>query len=351
MKQKYSSITLAPFSCSQMSINQMIKLTLICLIPHIIMLAVTSGIGSLQLLILIVLAAISSELTYNTAKGLGIKLSWSTLLQGVLIGLLLPTTYVPAAAFVITFVVLLLEKIIFTNFAQSWVNTIALTVIILYFMSPDFFPNFLLEPEHVQQTNVGMRLFSDGLLSVARYDVRITNFLNTTIFNSLGLSVPEGYITLFWDSGSPIPAFRFNALTLFVSTILFLSKTLGSLMPTIFLATYSFLVYMFSLYPYADIIGNGDILLALFTGGTMFSSFFLIGWFGTTPLTVKGKVLYGLCSGIIAFFICGAGTSSVGILFVILILNTICPLILQAETKAYIVKIKKNFELTQMARR
>ncbi len=249
MRQKYDTITLAPFCSSQLSINEMMKVLLFCLIPHIIILAVTLGIGSLQLLLVVVLSAVCSELVYNTIFKKIVKVSWSTLLQGVLIGLLIPPNYLSVSALVMTFIVLFFEKMIFSDFAQSWINTVALTVIILYFVSPDFFPDFLLAPENVQQNNVGMKLFSDGLLSVSRYDVRITSFLNSTLFNSLGISVPEGYITLFWDSHSPIPAFRFNVLTLFVSTILLLTKTIDFIIPTVFLIVYSFLVYMFSLYP------------------------------------------------------------------------------------------------------
>ncbi len=351
MSQKYSTITLAPFRCSHLSVNEMIKVILFCLIPHIILLTVSSGFQALQLPFTILLAAIFSEVLYRTLFKKTIRIGWSTILQGVLIGLLVPSDYLTIAAFIITFLVLFIEKVIYSSFAQSWINSVVLTAVILYFVSPMYYPNFLLPPESVQQTNVGMKLFSDGLLTVARYDARITNFLNTSIFNYIGLSVPEGYITLFWDSQSPIPAFRFNAITLLTSTALFLSKTIDIIIPTVFLLAYSFLVYMFSLYPYAEIVGNGDILLALFTGGTLYSAFFLLGWFGTIPLTVTGKILYALCAGILSFLICGAGTSTIGILFVILILNIVCPIILQIETKFYVSKIRKINTLMQEVQR
>ncbi len=351
MRQKYSTLTLAPFCSSHLSINEMIKVLILCLMPHIIMLAVTSSIESLQLLFLIQLAALCSELLFNLIHKKGFKLSWSTVLQGLIIGLLVPTGYIPIAAFLITLVILFFERMIFMSFAQSWVNTIALTVIVLYFVAPEYFPTFLIEPETLQQQNMGAQLFSDGVLTVSRFDIRITSFLNTAIFNRLGISVPEGYVTLFWDSGSSIPAFRFNVFTLLASIFLFLTKTIDFILPTVYLFIYAFLVYMFSLYPYADIIGSGDILLALFTGGSMFSAFFLLSWFGTTPLTILGKIIYGIASGILAFFICGAGTSSIGIIFVVLVLNILCPIILQVETVCYVSHLKKSFTQEQEAGR
>ncbi len=347
MRQKYNNLTLAPFCCSHLSINEMIKVLLLCLLPHIIMLAVTSSIESLSLLFIIVVAAICSELAYNLIYKKGLRISWATLLQGVIIGLIVPTGYIPIAAFLITLVILFFERMIFMSFAQSWINTIALTVIVLYFVAPDYFPEFLIDPEALQQHNVGMKLFSDGLLNVSRFDVRVTNFLNATFFNPFGISVPEGYMTLFWDSQSVIPAFRFNVFTLIASMILFLTKTVDYVLPIVFLFVYAFLVYMFSLYPYADIVGNGDILLALFTGGTMFCAFFLIGWFGTAPLTLIGKIMYGIAAGILGFFICGAGTSTVGMVFVILVLNILCPIIQQIETLCYVSKLRKVFSTEQ----
>ncbi len=142
MRQKYNTITLAPFCCSHLSLNEMVKVLLLCLLPHVIMLAITSSFSSLRLFFIIVLAAVCSELLYNVLYKKGLKVSWSTLLQGAIIGLLVPTNYLPVVAFLITLTVLFFERMIFLSFAQSWVNTIALTVIMLYFVAPEYFPAF-----------------------------------------------------------------------------------------------------------------------------------------------------------------------------------------------------------------
>ncbi len=350
MKPKYTHLTPAPFCASHLSVNEMIKVLLLCLLPHIIMLIVTMSLESLRLLSFTILAAVFSELLYKATHKHSISLSWSTILQGTIIGLLIPTGYLPVIAFIITFTILFFEKVIFMNFAQSWINTIALIMIVLYFVAPSFFPDYLIAPENLQQHNIGMKLFSDGILSISRFDVRITTLLNTAFFNTLGISVPEGYITLFWDSGSTIPAFRFNVLTIIASMVLFLTKTIDFTLPAIFLFVYTALVYAFSLYPYAEVIGNGDILLALFTSGTLFSAFFLIGWFGTTPLTLVGKIIHGIIAGFLAFLFCGAGTASIAIFFVIIVLNVLCPIILQIETVCYVSKMKKVFATAKDSR-
>ena len=75
------------------------------------------------------------------------------------------------------------------------------------------------------------------------------------------------------------------------------------------------------------------MILALLTSGILFSSVFLIQWYGTIPVTVFGKVLLGVITGIIAFAIIGCGTSPVGMAYTIICSNIICMVIRIFEEK------------------
>ena len=67
----------------------------------------------------------------------------------------------------------------------------------------------------------------------------------------------------------------------------------------------------------------------------MIAAFLLLQWPGTTPLTIVGKVIYGVLAGVFAFLIMGAGTSPIGAMFVILLSNLISPLIQLLEDLIY----------------
>ncbi len=350
MKDKYKKITLAPFCYSRLSINEMIRILLLCILPHVVMLVITQSYASISLFFLMIFVSICSELLHSLILRTGIKISWSTILQGALIGLLIPATYSPVTASIIALMVFFLEKVIFKNFAQFWLNPIIIIALVLYFIHPDLYPIFMLMPENVQFTNIGTRLFTDNLLSISELDTQISTFLNTHFLNTLNMQLPKGYFTLFFDAQTTIPAFRFNAITILSSIFLFSTKTLDYLIPTLFLIIYSALVYFFSLFPYANIIGSGDILLALFTSGTLFSTFFLITWFGTTPKTIYGKIIFAIIAGILAFLICGAGTSCVGMLFVILLLNILSPIIIHIESIIYDKKLRKHLDTAKIVR-
>lgn len=350
MKDKYKKITLAPFCYSRLSINEMIKIMLLCILPHVIMLLVTKSFASVSLFFSMIFVSVCAELLYNLVLRTGVKVSWSTILQGALLGLLIPSTFSPLIASVTALIIFFFEKIIFKHFAQFWLNSVILTAIVLYFISPELYPTFMLLPENVQFANIGTRLFTDNVLAVSELDNQITSVLNNGFLNTLGMQLPEGYITLFFDAQTTIPAFRFNAITLASSIILFASKTIDYLIPVIFIAVYSLLVFLFSLFPYGNVIGSGDILLALLTSGTLFSAFFLITWFGTTPKTIYGKIIFAISSGVLAFLICGAGTSCIGMLFVVLLLNISTPIILHIESIFYDTKLRKNLEATGITR-
>ena len=83
------------------------------------------------------------------------------------------------------------------------------------------------------------------------------------------------------------------------------------------------------------------MLLAFCTGGTLFIAFFILGWFGTTPLTPAGKCAYGATGGLLMFFICGGGTSSAGALFTVIILNVLSPAMQYIEDVFYGIRLNK----------
>ena len=231
---------------------------------------------------------------------------------------------------------------LFGGFAESWINPVAYTVIIIYFLGISFFPEFLITKMYLETGNPGMQLIQNGDIPVLKFDSSITFWLNTHIFSHIGIEIPTGYLSMFWDTQSPIPAFRFNLLTLLSSMILISVSIINWIVPTSFLLTYGILVRLFSQTPFTGLVGQGDLLLAFLTSGTLFVAFFIVDFYGTTPITNFGKLLYGVVVGIIAFFITGCGTSPIGAMFTVLFANVISPIILLIEDKIYSIWINKT---------
>ena len=313
--RKNNTLTLRPFHYVTPSISTMTILMLCVLCPHIVMLFVTSSFQSLLLILSCILSSFAAEaidalLIRKRTPNIPV-----TLLQGILTGMFLPPSYPVVTVFLLTFITLFIVKYSFGEIAGSWVNPVAFSIVMAYFIGALWFPTYIISPMTLQAHNASLIMIKDGVFPVHSFDMVITGFLNSTVFAKLGTNIPEGYMSLLWDNGAVIPAFRFNLFTLIGSLVLFATRSLSWEVPVSFLATYSFLVWLLCPIFAGGSLGNGDIILALFTSGTLIAAFFVLSWYGTVPMTVVGKLCYGISTGVAAFFIAGYGLSAAGAMF------------------------------------
>jgi Na+-translocating ferredoxin:NAD+ oxidoreductase subunit D len=339
--ERYKTVSLRPFKFLEPSVHTQSLAILIVLLPQIFMLLLSESFASL-----IVLA--SSFLASFAAEGIDCALhrknhfsGLTPSVQGIIIGLLLPSTYPPVSVFAIIFITLLIAKYAYGGFANAWVNPVAITITVAWIIGMSKFPPFQVTFEQLQIHNPSLALIHDGVFPTLPFDTRITAFLNSYVFRMFGVSIPEGYISLFWDSQSLIPAFRFNFITLLSSIVLFATNSIGSIIPAMYLIVYSILVAFAGPLFYHGAPGQGDVLLALLSSGTLFCSIFVLEWYGTTPVTQWGKIIYGISAGIICFFITGCGTSPVGSVFTVLIANIFSPVIQYIEDRMSEKYLKK----------
>lgn len=332
MSKTRKGILQSPFIYVSPSTKTVFSVMLCLLLPQIAMLFVTRSFKSLFVILSAVLAALLAEAIYGVRKRPSVVTWLVALLQGLLVGFLLPSSYPPVAVFIICLCSMLFGKYAFEGFAASWVNPVALSVAVAYLIYAHPFPPFMAELSILREKNSVLTLIQGGQFPLLPFDSRITDFLNKNVFRWFGMEIPDGYVTLFWDSGSPIPAFRFNLLNLLASLILFSGDMLGLMVPASFCLAYGLLVRFVPISYIAGVQLYGDIFLAFLTSGVLFSTLFILQWFGTVPFTVWGRLLYGLCAGLFSYLILGYGTSSVGYVFVVLVMNFISIIIQGFET-------------------
>lgn len=338
----YRKVTLKPFSYITPSLNSMFIAFIILLIPQLVMLAVTASFKSLLIILCSTLGAVFSNFLYTFYKKQSNFSFLSSIVQGIVIGMLLPSGYWPVAVFFITACSIFLSKYIFGGFASCWANPAAVTIAVAYFLNSSAFGSYILTSADLQSRNAALALIQNNVFPIASLDSDITAFLNSTVFSWFKVSVPEGYVSLFWDTHSVIPAFRFNFITLISSIILISFDMVDVVIPAIFLTVYSLLVKFLGPLFVGGVAGQGDIILSLLTSGTLFCTLFILQWFGSTPISLIGKIVYGILAGVFAFFIVGFGTSPVGYVFTVLVMNTISPMVHVVENKIIRKRIEKN---------
>lgn len=256
------------------------------------------------------------------------------LITGLLIGFFLPVNSGFVFSFLIAFMSYFFSWGIFGGKGFSWVNPVMLAACIASVCKPEYFGQPVGFDRIVSGGSVFAAMESSGLLQTPA-DQYVTSMFNSTFLHSVGVTLPEGYISLFLHHPSAIPAFRYNLLTLGASIILLSAKIIHKTLPFTFLIVYGLLVYLFPSAGQANALGRGDVLSAILTSGALFSAFFVMNDGGSTPRSWEGRCLTGILTGIFAFCITGPGAIPAGIPFAVLLADCINPLIEWLESSFY----------------
>lgn len=82
-------------------------------------------------------------------------------------------------------------------------------------------------------------------------------------------------------------------------------------------------------------ISGGDILMALLSGGLIFGATFMITDYVTAPVTKPGRLIYGAGCGLITFLIRKFGGYPEGVMFSILIMDSLAPFLNKITRRKY----------------
>ncbi|MDR1748221.1 MAG: RnfABCDGE type electron transport complex subunit D [Spirochaetaceae bacterium] len=342
MKASYHNIAMSSYLYNKPSVSRSSLYILLALLPQLIMLAVTASYRSLIIIACTCAGFVLAEFLGNALRKKQTLNDGTALVAGLLTGMFFPAEFSFVMAFCITFGTALLTKQLFGSGGCCWINPVMTAVVLAYFHAPLFFP-YLVTPAGVDLAGTPFAAAS-GVFTAAAPDAAITTGLNSGFLQRLGIFLPDGYVTLFRDTGASIPALRFNLLTLAASVFLIACGTLNWRLPACYLFMYGLLVWVFSLYPFGGGFLHGDMLFALLTSGTLFCGFFILDYQGTVPLSPAGKAVYGLIAGFFAFIFSGAGGSPVGALFTVLAVNCVSPLIGLVEEWGFQEIRKKEME-------
>ena len=316
------NILIRPFIYKAESIGVESLKMILLLAVQIFMLFFTKSFSALLIIFSSTLASVLAEIVViKVFNQIEYNSYIIAVLQGIVAGMIVPETYPFVTVFFAVFFIMFVIKYLFGGFADAWINPVVFVVAVLWFVGGKLFPDFLITSDYFCSRNPSQLLIESGAFPVSSFDSSVTETLNNTIFGLFKVSIPEGYISLFWDTHSVIPAFRFNFITLISSIILYGSNLIKAIIPSTFLVVYLLLVRFLSPLFCNGIPYQGDMLLALLTSGTLFYATFVLQSYGTTPISFVGKFLYGFFAGVFAFVITGCGTSSTGMAFTVLLSN------------------------------
>ncbi|MEL3906008.1 MAG: RnfABCDGE type electron transport complex subunit D [Treponema sp.] len=323
----------APYIYSSADTRRTSILVLFLLLLQLILMGIVQDFAGILLIVCTGIGALTASLLIAYTEGV-LSFDIHALLTGVLIGFFFPFECGLIFSFFIAFMSYFLSWGVFGGKGNSWINPVMLAVCIAAVSKPDCFTQPVALDAIYLHGSVFNALEAYSPIRMSA-DQAVTSMLNSTFLHSIGVTLPEGYISLFLLFPSKIPALRYNILLLISSIVLLSVKAIHKTLPFAFLTTYSALIYLFSVPAHAGTFTGGDILSALLTSGALFSAFFVMNDGGSIPRSWTGRLISGVLTGIFAFCIAGPGINPAGIAFAVVSANCINPVIERLELYFY----------------
>lgn len=323
----------SPFIRTRPTVSRMSVMVLLSLVPQIALIALARDWRAIANVAASLAGFAAAELTESLSDRKNRFDDGTVVAAGIICGLLLPSTLSPFAAFLSAFTGMFFSRVAFGGLGCYWMHPVAVSVCVAYVSHSASFPQPLIGADGIRMAGDAFGALKLDSFTLIPTDQTIADFANSGPLAPFGMHLPEGYVTLFWESPSTIPAFRYNALTLAASIVLIACNAIDWIVPSAFLLAYAVLVRFLSLAPFAVAPAGGDILFSLLTGGVLFVAFFVLSDFSATPRSRTGKAVSGALSGALAFALCGPGGSPVGAAFTVVAINAINPLIEFAENR------------------
>lgn len=321
----------------------------LCLLPAAVWGIYMFGIPAAMVLGVALATALAAEALFSSFFRLFTLWDGSAFLTGLLVGMNMPPgvpLYIPFTASLFAIGVV---KWTFGGLGRNWMNPALAARVFVFFswtgpMTRWSFPAILRGADRVSAATP-LGFLKTGMLDMdspartpmeflSRHgyprsltDSFITDWLNARVLEPLGISMPQGYVDIFLGF-IPGSIGEVSALLLLAGTIYLLGKRIiAPEIPAAYFGVFSLMVWIFGGLRFGGELFSGDILFQLFTGGLMLGVFYMATDVVTSPLTRKGRIIYGCGAGMLTYLIRFYGSFPEGVSLAIIMMNIFVPII------------------------
>ena len=232
----------------------------------------------------------------------------SAIVTGLLLGMNLPASVPIYVAIIGSFIAIVVVKQLFGGLGQNFANPAIAARIVLMLSFP-------------QMTQwVKPYWYTDYVDAETSATPLAANWLE---FTENGIAYKMAPFTLgemfFGETGGCIG--ETCALALIIGGLfLIITRVISAAAPIAFIGSFALLTFIYT--------GSSvETLYGILAGGLLIGAFFMATDYATTPVTTKGKIVFGLGCGIITFIIRSFGSYPEGVSFSILLMNLLTPYI------------------------
>lgn len=238
----------------------------------------------------------------------------SAVVTGIILAMNLPVTIPLWIAVLGSFIAIAVVKQLFGGLGQNFANPAITARIVLMVSFPSAMTKWVLPFEYrnsVDAVTGATPLVLQGMSAdkLAEINQEIPSYLDLFLGN-VGGCLGET-----------------SALALLLGGLYLIArKIINPAVPFVFIGSLALLSF----------IAGGDPFYEILSGGVFLGAFFMATDYATTPISTKGKIVFGLGCGIITFVIRHFGSFPEGVSFSILLMNILTPYIEQCtRTKIF----------------
>ena len=300
------TLSISPHIHSSLSIRKIMLDVIIALVPALGMGIYFYGTQALYPVVISVLTAVITEIIISKIRGLKTITNGSAIVTGLLLAMIIPPgvpLWLPAVGAVCA---VILGKEVFGGLGRNIFNPALIGRAILMASWPTFMTTWL-----APQPGLFKRI--DTITSATPLAIVKLN---------LAQELPSYWNLFIGNIGGSIG--ETSALALLLGAIyLFIRKRISWHIPVSYIGCVALLSWIFG----HNGLFAGDPLFSILSGGLILGAFFMATDYVTTPITPKGKIIFGLGAGIIVVLIRLKGGYPEGVCYSILLMNAVTPLI------------------------
>lgn len=233
----------------------------------------------------------------------------SAIVTGLLLGMNLPATvpfYIPVIG---SFVAIVIVKQLFGGIGQNFANpAIAARIVLMLSFSAEM-------SEWVKPY-----WYTGFLDSVTGATPLASNWLECTVNGTAYKVAPFTMSEMFFGETGGCIGETCAAALIAGGLFLIIARVISPAAPLAFIGSFALLTFLYT----GSVVETTYGVLA---GGLLIGAFFMATDYATTPITAKGKIVFGIGCGVITFVIRNFGSYPEGVSFSILLMNLLTPYI------------------------
>jgi len=294
-------VSSSPHMLSNITTSKIMGNVIIALLPALVMATVNFGLQALIMTCVCVVASILFEMGFQfITKRIYTVNDLSAVVTGMILSFNLPPTLPYWMATIGCFVAIVIVKQLFGGIGQNFANPAATARIVLMMSFTTPMTTWVLP--------------GSSIIGVKAVDI-ISSATPLMLFSKERLQDLPSNLDMIWGFVGGSLGETSGIAFLIGGIYLIAKKIILPAVPIAFLGT----MVIFSL-----AIGI-DPVFQIFAGGAMIGAFFMATDYATSPITIRGKIIFGIGCGLITMLIRVYGSLPEGVSFAILFMNILTP--------------------------